>query len=618
MASLLASDDVVLAVDSLYILLCCGLLVFVVLGIMLFYAGLIQRRSSLTMIATPLYLICFTFIEWFIWGYSLCYSSSSNRFIGNLDYAVLRQLRHDGNLKFTTLRGETFTAVHFLFNALMKIICVTLTFPGCIAERGRILPMFVFFMCWLVIIYNPVTYWFWNRNGWLSVEYNKFPVLDFAGGNCIHIVCGFTGVAYSYILGPRNPKLLYNYKPYNIGYIVIGTVFFVFGWCGFIGGCEFTFSSSSVLIFITTVLTSCVGGLVWLTIDYYYSAIPLENEDELQQQTSNTLETTGSIPQLIPSRSRDMGVLRKRRSPSMEGSRRSMESHTSQLQLLSVVSRNTGLDIRRYKEQLLLGPSRKLSMVSFCSGAMAGLVCFTPGGGYVVSLSSLWKSFVYGVVGAVVGNVATRLKYMFRLDDVFDLAAIHLCCGWAGSLLTGIFADANYNSEGGWIRAHWIQFAYQILGSTVTSVYVLVMSSVLLYVIDVIPGLHLRIDKNFNARLRQEIRKMHNSEKGDGEATDEKNNYMDENNAIPELEDHEELELMGTDEFEFNGEFISDYVEFIRVLSPEDYEAMDELSDGVGEPTNQMEVFGSHPDSAGYTSDFSQGRILDNGITKRE
>lgn len=591
MASLLAKEDVVLAVDTLYILLCCGLLVFVVLGIMLFYAGLLQRRSSLTMIATPLYLICFTFIEWFIWGYSLCYSSSSNRFIGNLDFAVLRQIRDPNQLIFTTLRGETYTVAHFLFNAWMKIICVTLTFPAAIAERGRIFPMFVFFLCWLVIIYNPVTYWFWNRNGWLSVEYNKFPVLDFAGGNCIHIVCGFTGVAYSYILGHRNPKILYNYKPYNIGYIVIGTVFIVFGWCGFIAGCEFTFSISSILIFISTVLTSCVGGLVWLAIDYYYSAIPLEDQNELRSPQPTQETPSGSFPLInrIRSGSGDCTVLRKRRSLSMEGSRRSLETHTSQLQLLSVVSRNTGLDCRRYKELLLLlGPTRKLSMVSFCSGAMAGLVCFTPGGGYVVSPTSLWKSFVYGVVGAVVGNVATRLKYVFGLDDVFDLAAIHLCCGWAGSLLTGLLAEANYKSKGGWIAHHWIQFAYQILGCTVTSIYVLIMSSVLLYVIDIIPGLHLRLDKNFNARLRQELSGTKNPKEEEG---------------LNSPDDEEELELMGTDEYEFNGEFISDYVEFIRVLSPEDYEGMHEAT-----TTNHMEVFDSAPENVGYISDYNPQR----------
>ena len=226
----MASDEVEpidlhISINSLFLLLCTALLPLVLIGIALFYSGLTQRRSAFTMLAVPILISPLIVLDWYIWGYSLCYSEASNLYIGNLNYAVLRQLKHSINQTYTSSRGQVLVMNHFLFNLLFKLICAAFTFPGCISERGRVLPMMLFVFIWSVIIYNPVTYWFWNPNGWLY----KMDVLDFAGGNCIHIVCGFTCLAYSYILGPRNPKALYNYRHSNTGYIVVGTFLLLCG-----------------------------------------------------------------------------------------------------------------------------------------------------------------------------------------------------------------------------------------------------------------------------------------------------------------------------------------------------------------------------------------------------
>lgn len=477
-----------LAINSLYMILCTCLLFFCLLGVSLFYSGLIQRRSSLLQLALPLLITPFIFIDWFIWGYSLCYSSARNGYIGSLDFAVLRQLKDSSVVVYSTPRGDILSITHFLFNVMFKIICVAFTFPGCIAERGRILPMLLFLFIWSALIYNPVTYWFWNRNGWLSMELGHLPVLDFAGGNCIHVVSGFTALAYSYILGPRNPKILYNYKSSSNGLVLIGTVFVIFGWLGFIAGCDYKFSANSIFIITNTVLSSCVSALVWGGIDYYYSSTPLDNPN-------------GST-----------------------------------------------INCER----------RKMSIVSLCSGFMTGLVVVTPAGGYIASPAGFWKSIIFGIIGGITGNLSTRLKFFFHIDDAFDVFAIHGIGGWVGSLLTGIFADNTYGSKGGWVQGHFIQICYQLLGSTMTSVYVFVMSLVLLYLIDLIPGCHLRIDKNFNKRLRQQ--------------TTNRNQVNKSHNEDDKLE---QWELLGGDNYELNGEYMMDFMEYIKVVKPEDFEEAD-------------------------------------------
>lgn len=513
-----------MAVNTLFMLLCTFLLLMVVLGISIFYSGLVQRRSAFTILSVPLLLLAIFMLDWFIWGYSLCYSPSGNRFIGNLLFSVLRHLRDQTQRVYSTPRGEILASVHFLFNGFLKIICIVLTFPACIAERGRIIPMILFVFCWSTIVYNPVTYWFWNEKGWLSLSYNKVPVLDFAGGNCIHIVSGFTALAYSYVLGPRNPKLMTEYRNSNSGNVIIGIVLLAVGWCGFIAGCDYKFSDMSIFIIINIWLCGSTAGIIWALIDYYNSATPLEVNalDDIElQHLNNSNEDTLSKPL-------DDGIL----------------------------------------------PKRKISMISFSSGFICGLVVFTPCGGYLSTSTGFWKSIVCGVVGGAIGNVSTGLKYLIRVDDSLDIFAIHGVCGFVGSLLVGIFAVKGQDSKGGWVDGHWVLFAYQLVGCIVTMTYVSVLSLVLLYIIDIIPGLHLRIDHTYNKRSREKARGQHT---------------FDEETLAHKLDPEgllEQAELMGTDRYELDGEYCMDFMEFINVLDPHDYtgeiDARESESQGVG------------------------------------
>ena len=79
---------------------------------------------------------------------------------------------------------------------------------------------------------------------------------------------------------------------------------------------------------------------------------------------------------------------------------------------------------------------KKYSAVGFCSGCIAGLVAITPASGYV----PIWSSVIFGVVGAIACNFATKLKYTLRVDDSLDIFAVHAIGGLVGNLLTGLFA----------------------------------------------------------------------------------------------------------------------------------------------------------------------------------
>ncbi|EAA32441.1 hypothetical protein GE21DRAFT_7486 [Neurospora crassa] len=144
---------------------------------------------------------------------------------------------------------------------------------------------------------------------------------------------------------------------------------------------------------------------------------------------------------------------------------------------------------------------RKWSTVGFCSGAIAGLVAITPAAGYVPP----WSAFIFGVVGGISCNFATKLKFLLGIDEALDVFAEHGVGGIVGNLLTGIFA-ADYIAAldgvsigdsaiaGGWVNHHYIQLAYQLADSVAGFSYSFVMTCVILFLLNLVPGLSLRVD----------------------------------------------------------------------------------------------------------------------------
>ncbi|KAI4687515.1 ammonium transporter Amt1 [Alternaria novae-zelandiae] len=193
---------------------------------------------------------------------------------------------------------------------------------------------------------------------------------------------------------------------------------------------------------------------------------------------------------------------------------------------------------------------RKWSTVGFCSGVIAGLVCITPGSGYVPA----WAAVVFGVCGGVACNYATKLKYFLRCDDALDIFAVHGVGGFIGNILTAFFAadyiahlDGYTVIDGGWLNHHWIQLGYQLADSFTGGAYSFLGTCLILGALDFIgrfiPAFRLR-------------------------AT-------------------EEEEAAGIDDIEI-GEFAYDYVELTREVKIPDDDIIDE-----GMSTHSLEGHGA-------------------------
>jgi Amt family ammonium transporter len=134
----------------------------------------------------------------------------------------------------------------------------------------------------------------------------------------------------------------------------------------------------------------------------------------------------------------------------------------------------------------------KPSVLGVASGAVAGLVCITPGAGFVQPMPALLMGAAAGVVCAI----ACGMKSKFGYDDALDAFGVHGVGGTLGAILTGVFAtracwDIGAGAKLGLIEAGWADSVMkgQLLAILVTWVYSVVLTYLLLKLIDVTIGL---------------------------------------------------------------------------------------------------------------------------------
>jgi len=145
----------------------------------------------------------------------------------------------------------------------------------------------------------------------------------------------------------------------------------------------------------------------------------------------------------------------------------------------------------------------KLSSAGFCAGAVAGLVAITPASGFVSPASSL----VFGAVGAAVCFGATKIKEFIKVDDAYDVFAVHGVGGATGSILTGIFAQNSIATmsggapiKGGWLDRNWDQLGWQIAGVLAIGSWSFVVTYLIVGFLKIVPKFHPRLTKEAEER----------------------------------------------------------------------------------------------------------------------
>jgi Amt family ammonium transporter len=105
-------------------------------------------------------------------------------------------------------------------------------------------------------------------------------------------------------------------------------------------------------------------------------------------------------------------------------------------------------------------------------------------------------------------NQSTEYKHLIGVDEGLDIFAIHGVGGFVGDILTGFFAASyvpamdgvNNAYSGGWWERHWVQMGYQLAAACTCAVWSFVISCILLFIINKIPYMHLRVSEEEELR----------------------------------------------------------------------------------------------------------------------
>lgn len=103
-----------------------------------FYSGLARRKSALSLIWLSIMATAVVSFQWFFWGYSLSFSHTAGKYIGNLDNIGFRNVLAAPSVGSPKIPDLLFAVYQGMFAAITVALAV-----GAAAERGRMLPAVV-------------------------------------------------------------------------------------------------------------------------------------------------------------------------------------------------------------------------------------------------------------------------------------------------------------------------------------------------------------------------------------------------------------------------------------------------------------------------------------------
>ena len=135
--------------------------------------------------------------------------------------------------------------------------------------------------------------------------------------------------------------------------------------------------------------------------------------------------------------------------------------------------------------------NKRMSAAGVATGAVGGLVAITPAAGAVGVMGAL----AIGLGAGVFCYLAVLIRPKLGIDDSLDVFAVHGIGGIWGALATGIFTVSAFAGVEGLIEGNVEQLGIQAVGVVATIVYSFVASLIILKVLDLIPGLGLRVSE---------------------------------------------------------------------------------------------------------------------------
>jgi len=236
-------------------------------GLALYYGGMVRVENVLSTAMQSFSITCLITGLWLAIGYSLSFCPA--RFINDSDVfspigdSTGMWLQHLDLYSYNQLAPSIPESVYICYQLTFAIITPALI-CGSVADRMRFDTMLIFMLLWHIFVYCPLAHANWHPNGFMT----RMGVMDYAGGNVVHISSGIAGLVSAIVIGKRAGFGTEEFKAHNILLTFQGASLLWVGWFGFNAGSAGGASNRAGMAMLTTQISTAVASLTWLITEW--------------------------------------------------------------------------------------------------------------------------------------------------------------------------------------------------------------------------------------------------------------------------------------------------------------------------------------------------------------
>jgi ammonium transporter, Amt family len=412
-------------------------------GLALFYGGLVRTKNMLSVLMHVFYSVCIVGIIYVVYGYSLSFTGGSE-WIGGFSKAFFAGVTTDSMAGTFSVGASVSEYAYIAFQMTFAMITPALM-VGAFAERMKFSAVALLLPLWVTFIYFPIAHmvWYW------------------AGPDAIDAAAKAVAAAADEAAKTKAQAALDE---------VLADAGKIFSW----GAIDF---AGGTVVHINAGIAGLVGAImVGKRTGYGKELMPPHSM--VMTMIGGSLLWVGWFGFNVGSNLEATG--------------------TAALAMVNTFVATCGAALSwMFAEWLIKG---KPSLLGIVTGAVAGLVAVTPAAGFSGPVGAIVLGLVSGVVCLF---FCSAIKHSFGYDDALDVFGVHAVGGIVGALGTGILVNPALGGTGifdyvtGKVAEY--DFATQMLAQTkgvlLTIVWSGVGTAIILFIISIIVGLRVTVDK---------------------------------------------------------------------------------------------------------------------------
>jgi Amt family ammonium transporter len=246
--------------DTSWVLISTALVLMMTPALAFFYGGMVRRKNALSTLNLSFITIALISLQWVLVGYSLSFGKGWGAMLGGLNFFGLAGVGSDPNPEY----AAAIPHLAFMAFQMMFAIITPALITGAFVERIKFKTYLLFTLLWATLVYDPVAHWVWGTGGFLK----SLGALDFAGGTVVHVLAGFSALAFAVVIGARKGFGKAPMEPHNVPFTVLGAGLLWMGWFGFNGGSALAADGLAVNALVTTNTAAAAAALGWMFLTW--------------------------------------------------------------------------------------------------------------------------------------------------------------------------------------------------------------------------------------------------------------------------------------------------------------------------------------------------------------